>query len=456
MHKQFEKNIKIDAKVFLHKDNLIFDASSDEQWIEATITLMTPGVYNDSYFSADVLREFDPPELPVPVTFGHICNELANRPDIYIRECMGNVFRIKTQHDSLVGDAVVDQWKLLSKLGEENFKAALEGEPIDISIGIYANFDITDDEDYIIVKHFSINHVALLYKDQAACSVEDGCGMKAKSKNFILSEARTPTYDATETVSWANVDKTLGNFIRQYYGKHADNRPDTLPTSIADLSQQVKTWIVGHTLLGDAQADMERDLIFFPVVNPNTGKLNQGALMAVMSGRGSEANIGAAAKKSAKDKALYLYDKEFKEKNMEIENKVEETKKIDVELAKTENVENKEDVKAVIAESVNDAPAMVADAADFEEFKEFKNSVAVSIAEKIKADVVALARLPISTLTAIKNAVFAETNIQVIGTNDEKRDMSKAADGIGLRIKDADLSKDNDFMPMPKCSFVRK
>ena len=51
--------------------------------------------------------------------------------------------------------------------------------------------------------------------------------------------------------------------------------PRYIPTGggkVADLPQAVKTWIAGHTLLGDPKADNERDLAFFQMAPINFWK----------------------------------------------------------------------------------------------------------------------------------------------------------------------------------------
>jgi hypothetical protein len=121
----------------------------------------------------------------------------------------------------------------------------------------------------------------------------------------ILSEARTPEFDGTETneeQSWGDVSKDFGDVI-DALGVDAE--------STADLSDEVKETIAAHTLLGDPDADDWRNLFFFPVVNYETGQLNEGALNAVRGGRGEQADIPQDTYDSAEMRAAELLVENF-------------------------------------------------------------------------------------------------------------------------------------------------
>jgi len=120
-----------------------------------------------------------------------------------------------------------------------------------------------------------------------------------------LSQARTPDYDETETTSWADVSKTLENFLSGVSGDTDD------VNSVGDLTNDQKTELASHTLLGNPNGTTFREVVFFPVVNPNTGDLNKGALEAVRGGRGHSADISDSAFSSAFEKAGRLLNKEF-------------------------------------------------------------------------------------------------------------------------------------------------
>lgn len=119
-----------------------------------------------------------------------------------------------------------------------------------------------------------------------------------------LSEARTPTFDGTETTSWADVSKDLEAWV-DALGVDAE--------SVSDMSQEQKQTVADHTLLGDPDADTWQELSYFPVVNPSNQNLNRGALMAVLSGRGAQADIPSDTLESARSVAQTLLEDEFDE-----------------------------------------------------------------------------------------------------------------------------------------------
>jgi hypothetical protein len=120
----------------------------------------------------------------------------------------------------------------------------------------------------------------------------------------ILQAARRPTFSGTESTAWSS--PTLADAIKGLGGS-----ADLQTTDVASLPAAMKRKVAALSLLGDPAADNARDLLFFPVVNPRTGKLNEGALRAVISGRGSQANIPEKAKASAQDAARRLLNSQF-------------------------------------------------------------------------------------------------------------------------------------------------
>jgi hypothetical protein len=117
--------------------------------------------------------------------------------------------------------------------------------------------------------------------------------------------AREPTFDGTETSEeqpWGDVSKDLTDWVAAL-GFEAE--------STADLTADQKQTIAEHTLLGDAEADSWNELSYFPVVNPNNGNLNEGALNAVRGGRGAQADIPADTYDDAEETAASLLANEF-------------------------------------------------------------------------------------------------------------------------------------------------
>jgi len=272
----------------------------------------------------------------------------SNDPNIYEKQWVGYIFN--ASYNAAKKALSAEAWLNVDK-SEDIILSYTSGKKIDISIGAYGDLidthGIINGKKYTLeIKNLVPDHLAILLDDVGACSNRDGCGLGiAASQNLfivgekmiskdkeisndlsveeenidqnikimaILSTARTPKYAGTETISWADVGKTIDDYVNGYFKHSNKTKPDDFVKRVADMPAEVKNWIASKSLLGDPQAEDGANLVFFPVVNPGTNKLNAGALRAVLSGRGAQADIPDAAKKSAQTKARGLLDKEFK------------------------------------------------------------------------------------------------------------------------------------------------
>lgn len=141
-------------------------------------------------------------------------------------------------------------------------------------------------------------------------------------EEMLRSDARRPEYDGTEESSWGDVPADTLSFYVDALGYDDVGQVD-------DLTQEQKSEISQHTILGDPEADNVRELRFFPVVNAETGDLNRGALEAVRSGRGQSADVPESAYESAYEIAGELLEDEF-DADIEVEmQRVEEMAYVD-------------------------------------------------------------------------------------------------------------------------------
>lgn len=221
------------------------------------------------------------------------------------------------------------------------------GEMVEVSEGNFIGIDSNikgeaNGQPYVGVWLWAVNdHLAALdEKSIGACSIEMGCGaLRTSTKKesnpppsfpkppaptsppatgtgyaplrvAALSQARTPKYTGTETSSWSA--PSFSTYVKYLH----PGAPGTGPRSVSQCSSDLKQLISAHSLLGDPNASNLRDLAFFPCVNPATGKLNEKALRAIISGRGSSADIDSKALESAQDMARRLLNSEFGEKLM--------------------------------------------------------------------------------------------------------------------------------------------
>lgn len=177
-----------------------------------------------------------------------------------------------------------------------------KGDPGELSTGFGTraeqNEGVWEGESFdLVLRGVDPDHLALLVEEKGACSVEDGCGFGIN----VRSEARTPSFSGTEDSDWSA--PTLEDFVSALGFEDVE--------TVDDLTAEQKSTIADHTLLGEADAETFDNLSFFPVVNPSTGSLNRNALLAVISGRGAQADIPEEARDSAQTRARSLLEEEF-------------------------------------------------------------------------------------------------------------------------------------------------
>lgn len=126
-------------------------------------------------------------------------------------------------------------------------------------------------------------------------------------KFHVLSKARTPAFDGTEATEWPAGDLSLEAFVDSYFDANPDaDRPEQPWANVEELPQDVREWVANHSLLGDPEADTLDELAFWPVVNPETRKLNANALLGVLDTRGTQDRVPASAIESAQARARSL------------------------------------------------------------------------------------------------------------------------------------------------------
>lgn len=293
------------------------------------------------YVPADVLANF--PESfngrPVVPIHPYAGTGSANEPATQNKYRYGQVFNART--DDFDGNLKLDAWLDIDRataLGGEPASVVADcqaGKLVEVSLGawiVMANEpgELDDGREYEYVWQYitSYDHLAMgLAGLEGACSCATGCGgprlytasgapvplphaestvdsiSEPSLAALALAKARRPTFSGTETTTWS-----APSWHEWVTALHTGTES---PKSISDATDGLKASIARHTLLGDPNAAMLRDLTVFPVVNPHSGKLNERALRAVVGGRGSEADIPDAAKSSAQTMARSLLKSEF-------------------------------------------------------------------------------------------------------------------------------------------------
>lgn len=333
----------------------------NREFLTAPVVMLVEGVLNEGLVPASSLVPDD--WNGVALVVNHPTDSQgqpvsARSPDVLASAGVGYVYRSRLgtgqrqgqQVASLAGELWLDVAQATA-LGGEALQAMqmLETQqPLEVSTAFYSDADLTRGSflgtPYSEV-HYNLrpDHLALLPNTLGACNWQQGCGAPrlncaqedcachledgsmddlspsrwqafvAMLRQFVttedaprvqvLSAARRPTFSGTESTTWTA--PTFATYVA------ALGSGETRPATVGDAPAVLKRQIAGHTLLGDPAADTFGDLSFFPVVNPRTGKLNENALRAVLGGRGSQANIPAAARQSAQTMARRLLNSEF-------------------------------------------------------------------------------------------------------------------------------------------------
>ena len=280
-----------------------------QRHIVVPVVMMVEGVHNGSagalYHPASELSKFPSAWNGIPVVIEHPTMNgtpiSANNPKIAENKVIGRVYNTKFEDNKLKGEA----WLNESKLKQKYPLAAayiMQQKPIDVSLGMYSEDEPKEGEwngeKYIGIAHnYRPDHLALLPGGVGACSWEDGCGIRTNDNEGGEDNGMKVylKYSGTETGSWSA--PTLGDFgVKKRW---------------SELSSGERSRIADHYLIGNGEAKTFEDLKL-PVVNPKTGKLNERALRAVISGRGSQIKgISKTIIDKARKRAYNLLNSEF-------------------------------------------------------------------------------------------------------------------------------------------------
>lgn len=333
-------SVKVDCKTSFNTELM------GKKFTVLPATMMVEGSYqpyvesledqSSLYFSATELRQSVDSWNGRPVSLNHPEGQgTCNSPKNYDKQWVGYIFN--TKYDSSAKGLKAELW-IDDKRGKFISNRVANGDHIEVSIGAFGdlepntNKDVGSGESYDYrMTNILGDHLAVLPDGIGACGWKDGCGIRAAAyvnKNIenkklpdvehivvaVRPTARAPSYDGIEESSWAAVNKSFKAYVAGYYEYSGAKRDGDPPNNISDAPMAMKRWIASKTLLGDPAARAVRGLIFFPVVNPKTNRLNSGALRAVLSGRGEQADIPESARESAQKKASSLLKSKFKKK----------------------------------------------------------------------------------------------------------------------------------------------
>ena len=175
-----EKNYKISKKKYDGKEYLV-----------VPVTMMVEGVHCGNHgpllHTIEELGKFPDAWNGIPVVINHPEKEgeavSANSPEV-LEECsVGQVFNTHVKGKKLKAEAWLDPDKL-TKVSQDTLMAINETQEIEVSVGVFTEEDEEEGEyngeTYAaIAKNHRPDHLALLPNAIGACSLEDGCGIRA-------------------------------------------------------------------------------------------------------------------------------------------------------------------------------------------------------------------------------------------------------------------------------------
>lgn len=163
-----------------------------DTFIMVPVVMMVEGVHSGShgpiYHSAEVLKQSVELWPDIPVVVNHPQNEKGDYISVnqVMDTLVGRVVNPQVKAGKLTAQLKLNE-KQLEDISPEALYAIQQQQPLDVSVGIYAEETQQSGEwngekyDAIALNHHP-DHLALLPGDVGACSWDDGCGIRTNSK----------------------------------------------------------------------------------------------------------------------------------------------------------------------------------------------------------------------------------------------------------------------------------
>lgn len=165
-----------------------------KEYLVVPVVMMVEGVHNGSHgpllHTIEELGRFPASWNGIPIVIDHPevdgQNISANEPDVIDARLVGRVYHTRVDGARLMAQAWLEEEKLrqLSAIILAQIEA---GEPIEVSLGMFTE-ELTSQGDWngeqyeAIARNHRPDHLALLPGGLGACSIEDGCGIRANKK----------------------------------------------------------------------------------------------------------------------------------------------------------------------------------------------------------------------------------------------------------------------------------
>ena len=156
------------------------------EYIVIPVVAAKEGVMNGVYYSEDLFKRTLNAWEHTPVVLYHPKNEIgedvtARTLDVIHKRGLGTFQNVSVSEKKLLGEFWLEVWKTSRIVGEIILAEIEAGTPMDVSIGVFASTNEEkgkhgEDEYTEVMTELFPDHVALLYKQEGACSLEKGCG----------------------------------------------------------------------------------------------------------------------------------------------------------------------------------------------------------------------------------------------------------------------------------------
>lgn len=166
-----------------------------EEYLVVPVTMMVEGVHSGSrgalLHTIEELGKFPEAWNGIPVVLDHPQRDgnavSANDPEILELCGVGNVYSTHINGSRLKAEAWLHPERL-AKIAPNLIEQLEKGEMIEVSLGVFTDEELLEGdwngELYeAIAKNHRPDHLALLPDGEGACSIEDGCGIRANAKD---------------------------------------------------------------------------------------------------------------------------------------------------------------------------------------------------------------------------------------------------------------------------------
>lgn len=165
-----------------------------KNYLVVPVVMMVEGVHHGSHgpllHQIEELGRFPESWNGIPITIDHPeiqgTHVSANIPDVIDARMVGRVYNTRVDGTKLVAQAWLDEERL-RQISAVVLAQVEAGEPIEVSLGMFTE-ELTTTGEYngeqyeAIARNHRPDHLALLPGGTGACSIADGCGIRANNK----------------------------------------------------------------------------------------------------------------------------------------------------------------------------------------------------------------------------------------------------------------------------------